>query len=410
MGRCRTRGTTITILSNNELKHLLSDGDAATPEGRIVRILSERGASSAADVARATGLARSTISMALAELRRARVVVETPPPDGARGVGRPAAAFALNPEAGTCVGVSLGRTEIRLLVADVSHSVISENTIALGRDYSPAVAATAARRAVRDAYERLGLSLRGLLGVGIAVSGPVAPDGRIQRASIVPTWAGVNVRDVFEPALERPIFADNESNCAAIAEMTWGAAIGVEDFVLFKIDVGVGGAIVSHGRVLTGVAGGGGEFGHMTIDPAGDLCRCGNRGCLELTASLNPALEIAARLLGRAISIEQLVAMAIAGDVGCSRLIADTAEIAGRGLGMIGAILNPGLIIVGGRGALAGPLLIDPLTASYERHTLIKRQDVLESQRVRIVVGRFTQNDSLMGAVALVLRRHGRLA
>jgi hypothetical protein len=77
---------------------------------------------------------------------------------------------------------------------------------------------------------------------------------------------------------------------------------------------------------------------------------------------------------------------------------------------MIGAILNPGLIILGGRGALAGSLLIDPLIASYERHTLIKRQDVPESQRVRFVVGRFTQNDSLMGAVALVLRRRGRLA
>jgi predicted NBD/HSP70 family sugar kinase len=220
----------------------------------------------------------------------------------------------------------------------------------------------------------------------------------------------VNVRDVFEPALERPIFADNESNCAAIAEMTWGAAVGVEDFVLFKIDVGVGGAIVSHGRVLTGIAGAGGEFGHMTIDPEGDLCRCGNRGCLELTASLNPALEIAARLLGRAVTIDDLIAMAKAGDVGCARLIADAAEIAGRGLGMIGAILNPGLIVLGGRGALAGPLLIDPLTASYERHTLIKRQDVPESQRVRFVVGRFTLNDSLMGAVALVLRRHGRVA
>jgi predicted NBD/HSP70 family sugar kinase len=392
------------------LKSLLSDGDAATPEGRIVRILSERGATSAAEVARATGLARSTISVALAELRRSRVIVETMPPDGARGVGRPAAAFALNPEAGTCVGLHLGRTEMRLLVADVSHSVIFENIIPLGRDYAPAVAAAAARHAVREVYERRGLSPRTLLGVGIAVSGPVASDGRIQRASIVPIWAGVNVREIFEPALERPIFADNESNCAAIAEMTWGAAMGVEDFVLFKIDVGVGGAIVSHGRVLAGIAGAGGEFGHMTIDPSGDLCRCGNRGCLELTASLNPALEIAARLLGRAVTIEDLIAMAKAGDVGCIRLIADTAEIAGRGLGMIGAILNPGLIILGGRGALAGPLLIDPLTASYERHTLIKRQDVPESQRVRFVVGRFTQNDSLMGAVALVLRRHGRLA
>ena len=58
---------------------------------------------------------------------------------------------------------------------------------------------------------------------------------------------------------------------------------------------------------------------------------------------------------------------------------------------------------------MAGPLLLEPLTASYERHTLIKREDVPEEQRVKIVTGRFTHNDALMGAVALVLRRHGRL-
>ena len=397
------------VVSNDELKNLLSEGDAATPEGRIVRVMSERGAVSASDVARATGLARSTISMALAELRRARIIVEAPIAEAERGVGRPAAAFALNPEAGTCVGLHVGMNDIRMLVADVSHSVICEHTIPLGRDYSPATAAQRTLRALRAVYREHDLSLRTLLGVGVAVSGPVAPGGTVQRASIVPTWAGVNIGQVFEPILERPIFAGNESNCAAIAEMTWGVAIGYEDFVLFKIDVGVGGAIVSRGHVITGVAGAGGEFGHMTIDPGGDLCRCGNRGCLELTASLNPALAIASRLHGRPVDIDELVGMAKAGDAGCSRLIADTAEIAGRGLGMIGAIINPGLIILGGRGALAGPLMIEPLIASYERHTLIKRQDVPESQRVKFAVGRFTHNDALMGAVALVLRRHGRL-
>ena len=186
-------------------------------------------------------------------------------------------------------------------------------------------------------------------------SGPVAPDGRVQRASIVPTWAGVNIREVFEPVLERPIFADNESNCAAIAEMTWGAAVDCEDFVMFKIDIGVGGAIVSHGRVLTGIAGAGGEFGHMTIDPRGRSLplrqsrlprthrqpQPGHRGRLAPDGPRNRPPTSWSRC-------------ANAGDVGCARLIADTAEIAGRGLGMIGAIINPGLIVVGGRAAFAG--------------------------------------------------------
>lgn len=388
----------------DELRTFLFDAEADSAEARIVRTLSERGAASANDLARATGLARSTISMVLTELRKGRVVVETAGAMTARSVGRPAARFALNPDAGTCVGLHLSLSEIRLMLADVSHSVIFEQNVPLGRDYTPEAATEAARQAIREAYRRKGLSLQSLLGVGVSISGPVAPNGRVQRASILPTWAGVNIPDVFSRALERPVFADNESNCAAIAEMTYGAALGVEDFVFFTVDLGVGGAIVSRGRVLTGVAGAGGEFGHMTIDPNGDLCRCGNRGCLELTASLTPALAVASRLLCRDVEVEELAALAKSGDVGCARLLADTAEIAGRGLGMIGAILNPGLIIVGGAAALAEDVFLAPLAAAYEKHTLIKRDDVPEDQRVRIVSARFPRRAALMGATVLVLR------
>ena len=394
----------------DELKSLLDDEEADHAEARVVRVLSERGAVSANQIARATGLARSTISAALAELRSARVIVEAPASDLARGVGRPAASFALNPQAGVCVGLHLSLDEIKLVAADVSHSVIFEKTVPLGRDYAPAAASEAARRTLRDSCREAGVAWRSVIGVGVAFSGPVAPDGRVQRASIIPTWAGVNLREIFEPALERPIFADNESNCSAIAEMTWGAAIGIDDFVLFKIDIGVGGAIVANGRLLSGVAGAGGEFGHMTLDPRGDLCRCGNRGCLELTASLNPAVAIASRLLGRPVGVDEFVETAARGDVGFRRLLADTAEIAGRGLGMIGAILNPGLILIGGRAALAGEALLAPLIASYERHTLIKREETPAAQRVRIQVSKYPHNHALLGAVALVLRRHGRLS
>ena len=394
----------------DDLKSLLNEEDAASAEARVVRVLSERGAVSANEIARATGLSRSTISQALTELRNARVIVEATAQGAARGVGRPAASFALNPRAGVCLGLHLSLDEIRYVAADVSHSVIFEKTVPLGRDYAPGPAVDATRKALRAACREAGISWSHVIGVGVSFSGPVAPDGRVQRASIIPTWAGVNLREVFEPALEKPIFADNESNCSAIAEMTWGAAAGVEDFVLFKIDIGVGGAIVAGGRVLSGVAGAGGEFGHMTLDPQGELCRCGNRGCLELSASLNPALAVASRLAGRTVGADEFVAAAAAGDVGYRRLLADTAEVAGRGLGVIGAILNPGLILIGGRAALAGEALLAPLIASYERHTLIKRDETPEGQRVRIEIARYPENHALLGAVALVLRRHGRLS
>ena len=87
------------------------------------------------------------------------------------------------------------------------------------------------------------------------------------------SWVGTNIGSHFEAVFKAPIFADNESNCAAIAEMMWGAAAGCDDFIFFKIDVGVGGAIVVNRKVLMGKGGGAGEFGHMPIDPDGESLR-----------------------------------------------------------------------------------------------------------------------------------------
>jgi predicted NBD/HSP70 family sugar kinase len=368
------------------------------------------GALSAADIARRTGLARSTVSVALSELRKSGVVVEVPVAgDTVKGVGRPATALTLNPEAGTCIGIHLSLDGVDIVVADVSHSVIHEQSIALGRDYAPEAAAVAAEAAIRRAYAGNGLALAGLLGVGVSVSGPVRRDGTVLRSSILPAWGGVNIRSVFGPVLQRPVFADNESNCAAVAEMMWGAAAGYEDFVLFKIDLGVGGAIVHGGRVLTGIAGGAGEFGHVSIDPDGPLCRCGNRGCLELYASFNRPLAELAHIHGRAVSMDDAILLAERGDSGALRLIEDTGEIAGRGLAMVGTMLNPPLIIIGGRMALAGDLLLAPLVRAYEKHTLIKASTLPEALRARITLGRFTENDALLGAVGLVLKDQGRI-
>lgn len=399
-------------MHSSELKSVLIDREVGTPSGQIVRALSERGALSATQIAGITGLAKSTVSMTLTELRKSGMVVKSSVLESSKSasVGRPATALTLNPQAGTCVGALIGLEYIQVIVADVSHAVIAEKRLNIGGEFSPQSAAEAIKHLVEEAYAETSMPIAGLLGVGIAVAGPVNPtDSRVQRASVVPSWAGTEIRKVFEPVLQRPIFADNESNCAAIAEMMWGAAAGHEDFVLFKIDLGVGGAIVSHGRVLTGVAGGAGEFGHMTMDPNGELCRCGNRGCFELYASFKRPLEHASKIFGRPMTMDEVIACAKAGDVGCRRLIEDTATIAGQGLGMIGTVLNPGLIVIGGRMALAGALLLDPLIQSYEKHTLIKRYDVVPEARTKIVPGKFTANDSCLGAVGLVLRHHGRL-
>ena len=250
-----------------------------------------------------------------------------------------------------------------------------------------------------------------MLGVGIAVGGPINPtNGRVIRAGAIPTWEGIDIRGMFEQALERPIFADNASKCSAIAEMTWGAAVGIDDFVYVSLDLGIGGAIVSQGRIMHGVAGAAGEFGHMTIDPKGDLCRCGNRGCWELYASFKGGATMASKRFGRPMGIADVIALAEKGDVGCRRLIEDTGEAAGRGLALVGAAINPELILIGGRLARAGAMFFGPLEANFDKYALVKRDDVAAEARTRIVPGQLLENGPCMGAVGLVLRDYGRRA
>jgi predicted NBD/HSP70 family sugar kinase len=351
------------------------------------------------------------VSTALSELKKSGIVVEMQDePRIAKGAGRPATSLTLNPEAGTCVGIHLSIEEIRLCIADVSHSVIDEQIVQLGPDYLPEAAAAAAKKAMRSLYSGNGLSRSGLLGVGVSVSGPISPAGQLQRASILPTWAGINITELFSDALDCPVFTDNESNCAAIAEMMWGAAVGHDDFIIFKIDLGVGGAVVNNGRVITGVAGGAGEFGHISLEGGDALCRCGNRGCLELSAGFKTPIEQISKIHGKAMSMDDAILLAEQGDVGALRLISDSGEAAGRGLALICTIINPPLVIIAGRMALAGDIILEPLKRAFEKHIMIKSCDLDEASRTRIVVGKYTENDSLLGAVGLVLRSHGKLA
>jgi predicted NBD/HSP70 family sugar kinase len=366
---------------------------------QIVGALSQQGGMTAAQLARHTGLARSTISTAVGALKQSRVIVEVERV-ASEGAGRPGTLLVLNPQAGTCIGVHLGFDVVQVVVGDISHSFIAEKHVSVGADYEPGIALEAVRQAFAEFYKDKGLSRQSLMGVGISVSGPVNKNGVLQRGGILPKWAGLNLKQLFGQLFEVPVNVENESNCAALAEMKWGAARGHSNFVMFKMDVGVGGAIVSNNALVTGISGGAGEFGHVSINPEGELCRCGNRGCLELYASFAQPLKQLSRVHHKPMTMDGAIALAETGDAGALRMIADVAEYGGRGLAMIGTMLNPPVFIIGGRLALAGELLLAPMRNAFHRHTLIKPQD---GSPTEIITGRFTENDSLLGAVALVL-------
>jgi predicted NBD/HSP70 family sugar kinase len=371
--------------------------------------LAALGAATAGQLVKPTGLGRSTVSTILSELKDAGIVIDVEAKTN--GFGRPSQLLSLNPASGRCAGVLLGLGEIRIVICDLTHAVLSDVWIPIRRDYTPEEAADQVKDSLTEQCASLGLTIRDLLGVGLAISAPLSYDGKVLNGDVLPTWGGVDLAGIFSTRIDCPLHAENESHCGALAEMTWGAAIGEKNFVLYKFDLGVGGAIVRDGVVWRGFNGSAAEFGHLVLDPNGSLCRCGNRGCLQTFVGSYHLMRIAEEFSGQPVTIDQFIERAREGRLGYRRLIEDAAEKAGWGMGITASILNPPLFIIAGKLALVGDAFVKRLQASFERHTLPPPDVAGLQQRPRFVVGKFLANDdTVMGAVALVLHQHGRIA
>src|SRR5690606_10684563 len=132
-------------------------------------------------------------------------------------------------------------------------------------------------------------------------------------------WEDLDLPAALAEALGVPVVADNDANCAARAELLWGAARPYDDLVLFKLHAGVGGAVVLDRKVRVGRSGGAGELGHVLVDPRGPLCRCGGRGCLEVYAGVPAVLAALAARPDRLPTPREVLERAAAGDPACRR-------------------------------------------------------------------------------------------
>src|SRR5579863_8336355 len=164
-------------MNERELNSLFRREGTGDPTSRVVRALSANGSLSAAEIARATGLAKSTVSTALGDLRRAQMVVDANEARAERRArGRPGNAVMLNPSAGVCVGVQVGPDFLRVVAADVSHTILTERVRAMPSSYGADAAAKETAAMIDEICRHELISRDSLLGVGLAIPGPVRPD------------------------------------------------------------------------------------------------------------------------------------------------------------------------------------------------------------------------------------------
>lgn len=216
----------------------------------------------------------------------------------------------------------------------------------------------------------------GVAAIGLGVAGLIDRSGRLAWG---PNIAGTDIafRELAEATFGLPVIVDNDANFWALAEATLGAAAGYDHAVVLTLGTGIGGGIIADGQVYRG-NGFAGEFGHIVVDPDGDLCTCGNRGCWETLASgrrldalareivrKEPDGPVAAEAGGEPPTGLHLLGPALAGDPSAIDAYRAVGEALGRGLATLAVIFDPQIIVIGGAVATVGDLLLSSARQTF---------------------------------------------
>jgi predicted NBD/HSP70 family sugar kinase len=316
--------------------------------GDVFTLIRERGETTRADIAAATGLSRTAVAARIAALAAAGLVLEGEqvPSTG----GRPATPVSFNADAGVVLSVAVGISRTRLAVCDLAGTVLRlsdiDQEVALGPD-----------DLMPDVAKRLDVLLEEypdveVFGIGLSLPGPVDRERGCSRDSpILRGWDGVALRPYFDDVIRLgnvPVILDNDANAIALAERG-GELEGHSDLLVLKASSGLGAGIIAGGALQRGVSGAAGEFGHNKIAvAAGRACRCGDTGCLETVAG-GWAIVHELQQQGYAVRhLRDVVELANGGDPETRRMIRDSGRYVGEGISPAVNLLNPKVLVITG--------------------------------------------------------------
>lgn len=284
------------------------------------------------------------------------------------------------------IGIDLGGTKILAAAVDASGVILGrakrKTKAEGGVDAVVGRMVTAARRAA----EAASLPWSEVAAVGVGSPGPLDPDTGVVAFAPNLGWHDVPLRDLLEAEFGVPVAVDNDVNVGTLGEARLGAGVGKSDIVGIFVGTGIGGGIISRGRLLRGFRGTAGEIGHMVIDIGGAKCSCGSRGCLEAMASRNAILrEIRESVrLGRKtvlardgdgvlpqVRSRELAEAAANGDEVVLKALKGAARSLGVAVGSLANLLNPEVFVIGGGVIEAvGEVMLPRIAKEARKHAM----------------------------------------
>jgi predicted NBD/HSP70 family sugar kinase len=359
----------------------------------VLEMIRSRQPISRAELARLSGLQRSTVSLIIEQLIEEKWVQE-----GAvarRPRGRRPTLLGLNEDL-VVIAADVHPAQSSVAVVDLNGRLLSRSLIPLGADPAAAV------ELLIDCILRLKANFprKSIEGIGISLPGRVDPES--EHLIFAPNlhWPSFDIKKAIERRTAMPVVLENAANACLLAELWFGRMEGVRNAVLVTVSEGVGTGIFANGHLVSGQHGMAGEFGHAPVEPDGPICACGMRGCWETFASCRAALHYYTDLAhpAKALTFPQLLSAAEGGDRHAVEALRLQASAIGRGMRLILAGLAPEVILVAG-----------DVTSAWHRFGPVIEEHIarltLAGMPPRLMPTHEGEVARLRGAAALVLQR-----
>ena len=360
----------------------------------VLELIRSRQPISRADLARLSGLQRSTVSLIVEELLEEGWIRE-----GAvahRPRGRRPTLLGLNDDL-VMIVCDIRPVQAIVAVVDLNGRFLSRESLPIVSDPAKTIALIVGRmKKMQEKHAQ-----KTFEGVGVSLPGRFDPES--QRMIFAPNlgWPLYDIKKALEKGTGLKVELGNAAGACLLSEMWFGRMDGVRDAVLVTISEGIGAGILTNGQLVTGMHGLAGEFGHIPLDPAGPKCACGGTGCWETLASSSAALRYYAenKCDAQPITMQDLIKLAEEGDSCACKALDKQAHEIGRGMRTILAALSPEVILVTGDITSAwprfGPIIEEEIRSQILAGSPPRLMPVDESEVAR-----------LRGAAALVLQSH----
>lgn len=327
--------------------------------------------------------------------------------------GRKPLSYSLKADKGYILAVAMDQLFTQMVITDMTgHQVAVPACLELDL-YQHTDALEILSGEVLDYIKRVGVDKTKLIGAGVGMPGFVNVEEGINY-TFLEQHLKISHREFLEKKWGVPVFLDNDSSLIALAEWTFGAAKGFQNAMIINAGWGTGLGMIVNGQMFRGDSGFAGEFSHIPMTDNGVLCECGKRGCLETETSLlvtaHKALEDIHAGRASGIQVEDvkymsdvIIAAARHGDQYCIELLTHVGFMLGKGISILIHIMNPGMVILSGRGANAEKILMAPVQQALNQYCIPRI-----AENTSVAFSRMGEDAELVGAAALVIE-HVRL-